>query len=492
MASQLVFISATGPQREIVPLLEKARTLLADDAYTARAKATASLALALRSSGDYERIERLVDEAVELAMRLDDPLAADLCLSLSQLALRGRPQTLERRLAIGELHFEVARRADSQYVLAHAGLFQMEHLLQLGRIDESATITEQTLQLSCQYSLKDCFAATNSIVLALLRGEWTELEERIEALRERGSRTRRDDAEGVYGAQMFALKRDLGQLSELEPLVRSLVEAPGSRAWLPGLIVVCTELGLMEHARALLDRLAQNDFSQLPRDDMFVACLAYCSEACVALGDSARAATIYRLLLPYADQTLNHPRAVCFGSAQLFLGLLAHTAGDDTAAREHFERAVARNREMRAWPWLARTLYHYGRFLLQVDRDPERELGRRFLTEADQLAGRLSMAALGRDIDRVLRGAIGDSPFPDGLTVREIDVLQLIAIGRSNKDISKALTISLNTVATHVRSILNKTGCANRTEAAAYAMRNELHAVSLAENHNRQQAQPAP
>ena len=128
----------------------------------------------------------------------------------------------------------------------------------------------------------------------------------------------------------------------------------------------------MEHARTLLDRLAQNDFAELPRDDMFVACLAYCSEACVALGDAARAATLYRLLLPYAEQTLNHPSAICFGSAQLFLGFLACTVGNDTAALEHFEQAVTRNREMRAWPWLARTLYHYGRFLLQADRDLER------------------------------------------------------------------------------------------------------------------------
>jgi DNA-binding NarL/FixJ family response regulator len=52
-----------------------------------------------------------------------------------------------------------------------------------------------------------------------------------------------------------------------------------------------------------------------------------------------------------------------------------------------------------------------------------------------------------------------------------MEVLELLAIGRSNKDISTVLSISLNTVATHVRSILAKTGCANRTEAAAYAMR---------------------
>jgi DNA-binding NarL/FixJ family response regulator len=61
--------------------------------------------------------------------------------------------------------------------------------------------------------------------------------------------------------------------------------------------------------------------------------------------------------------------------------------------------------------------------------------------------------------------------FPDDLTAREVEVLRLLAIGRTNKDVSLVLAISLNTVATHVRNILNKTQCANRTEAAAYAIR---------------------
>ena len=62
----------------------------------------------------------------------------------------------------------------------------------------------------------------------------------------------------------------------------------------------------------------------------------------------------------------------------------------------------------------------------------------------------------------------------DDLTPREVEVLRLIAIGRTNADIATALAISLNTVATHVRSILAKTGSSNRTEAAALAMRRGL------------------
>jgi DNA-binding NarL/FixJ family response regulator len=130
---------------------------------------------------------------------------------------------------------------------------------------------------------------------------------------------------------------------------------------------------------------------------------------------------------------------------------------------------------MNAWPWLARTQYRYGAFLLGSAGGDEQDRGRSLLREAEQLAGRLDMEALIDDISVALRGSQDGSAYPDGLTAREIEVLRLIAMGRSNKDISAVLAISLNTVATHVRSILNKTHCANRTEAAAYAIHQGLH-----------------
>jgi len=57
----------------------------------------------------------------------------------------------------------------------------------------------------------------------------------------------------------------------------------------------------------------------------------------------------------------------------------------------------------------------------------------------------------------------------NGLTRRELEVLQLIVQGKSNKYIASEMNRSLATVATHVRAILNKTHTANRTEAAAFA-----------------------
>ncbi len=56
------------------------------------------------------------------------------------------------------------------------------------------------------------------------------------------------------------------------------------------------------------------------------------------------------------------------------------------------------------------------------------------------------------------------------LTEREQDVLKLVAVGKSNADIAEDLIISINTVKTHIRSILDKLQLDNRTQAANYAM----------------------
>ncbi len=60
------------------------------------------------------------------------------------------------------------------------------------------------------------------------------------------------------------------------------------------------------------------------------------------------------------------------------------------------------------------------------------------------------------------------------LSPREIQVLRLVAEGKSNIDIAKKLTLSSTTVRNHVSAILNKLGLSNRIEAATYAVRNHI------------------
>ena len=72
-------------------------------------------------------------------------------------------------------------------------------------------------------------------------------------------------------------------------------------------------------------------------------------------------------------------------------------------------------------------------------------------------------------------GAVPNTvPLPAGLTGREVQVLRLIAAGKTNQGIAEELVISLNTVPRHVSNIFNKTGAANRVEAAVFAIRHGL------------------
>lgn len=66
------------------------------------------------------------------------------------------------------------------------------------------------------------------------------------------------------------------------------------------------------------------------------------------------------------------------------------------------------------------------------------------------------------------------SPHQVTLTDRERGVLREIAEGRADKEIARSLDITLSTVKSHVRSILNKLGVDSRTQAALYAVRTQM------------------
>jgi DNA-binding NarL/FixJ family response regulator len=67
-------------------------------------------------------------------------------------------------------------------------------------------------------------------------------------------------------------------------------------------------------------------------------------------------------------------------------------------------------------------------------------------------------------------GAAAQEPGPQ-LTAREREVLDLIAVGKSNREIARALTLAEKTVKTHVSNVLMKLGVADRTQAALWAVR---------------------
>jgi DNA-binding NarL/FixJ family response regulator len=84
----------------------------------------------------------------------------------------------------------------------------------------------------------------------------------------------------------------------------------------------------------------------------------------------------------------------------------------------------------------------------------------------------LSPAIAARLVDELAHGGRGGSV--DELTPRELEVLRLIARGRSNKRIALELGVAEKTVKTHVSHVLAKLGLSDRTQAALYAVREGL------------------
>lgn len=97
-------------------------------------------------------------------------------------------------------------------------------------------------------------------------------------------------------------------------------------------------------------------------------------------------------------------------------------------------------------------------------------------TQADELRRAIKAAAAGQvqlspqAAARLMR-EVKAPESPETLTERETDVLRLLAQGKANKEIARALGIGEKTVKTHVSNILAKLGVPSRTQAALYAVR---------------------
>lgn len=89
------------------------------------------------------------------------------------------------------------------------------------------------------------------------------------------------------------------------------------------------------------------------------------------------------------------------------------------------------------------------------------------------------VAAGGQVLDSRLAAASGsaDEPVPE-LTTRELEVLQLIVHGKSNRDIAQMLGVSVNTVAVHRANLMQTLGIHNTAELVVYAIRKGLATIT--------------
>jgi len=452
-------------------LLQEASAALGREDSTLRVGLLASLARALEFEGDSDQAALARADAIAMARRIDDrPGLATVLVGIYWA--RATTSLAEALEMLGEAR-DLAEEMGDVEGQAEATQWRVSALMALGEIVPAREELAIALDMAKNTRQPFMLHVTEHYrsALALLEGHLAEADAAAERSREWGQLLVGRDASSVYGIQMFGVRREQGRLAELAPVIRVLAAGDrGGGAWRPGLAAMLAELAMEEQVRGELDRLQAEGLDPL-REGLWLASLTYLADAASAVAHQGVASLVYPLLAPLAGRNVMIGHGVaCYGAANRYLGMLAATLGDTDDAASHFEAALHLNRQMGADTWLAHTAYEYGRMLLGR-RDSDR--GEQLLAEAALLAETVGMPTLLERV-RALTPASSPPPPPDGLSARELEVLRLVARGHSNREIGAALFISEHTAANHVRSILRKTACANRTEATAYAYRRGL------------------
>jgi DNA-binding CsgD family transcriptional regulator/tetratricopeptide (TPR) repeat protein len=455
------------PGEASLAMVSEAIRLIGADASPLRSRLESAQALALSRVGQLAAAYEALERAKALAG--DDPDARTLALWAATL-IETDPEEL---LARGKELEEWAIFTGDIWSAGTSSTNTLRALVALGRHDEAKEALEwhRTILPRLPIPLVEVELRCFECILALADGRFEEAEWAATRGRDAGG----DDvpgAEGGYGLQMFAIRRAQGRLAEVAPVLQLAASSAGG-VWSPGLAVLYAEVGRLDEARARLEALAPDGFGTIPRDALWPASLFFLAEVCLALDDQVHAAALYDELLPFRGRNLMVALTICFGPGDRLLGGLAGLLGRADLATEHLKAACDLAEQAGAPVWKAEAELQWARFL--ADRDPPavRAHASAALAIAEEL-GMASVAAGARELlDRPM-AVEAPSPFPNGLSGREVDVLQLVAAGCSNREIGERLSISANTAANHVRSILQKTASANRAEAAAFAARHDL------------------
>ena len=232
--------------------------------------------------------------------------------------------------------------------------------------------------------------------LALCHGDLEEADARAERSHEWSRLLTGRDASGIYGVQMFGIRREQGRLAELAPVIRVLAGGgrAGGGAWRPGLAALLAELGMEDEARRELVQLRREGLGTY-RESLWKASLTYLTDACAHVGDPELAELVYAELRPHSGTNIAIGHGVaCYGAADRYLGMLAATFGEWELAQSHFEEAMTLNRRMGARTWLAHTAYEYGRLLIRRNGVNGRARAATLLAEAGALAEQIGLPTL--------------------------------------------------------------------------------------------------
>jgi ATP/maltotriose-dependent transcriptional regulator MalT len=292
-----------------------------------------------------------------------------------------------------------------------------------------------------------------------LHGDWDDAMAEVRRAQEWLSDPPGQPAAGMAFYQRGELHRLQLELAQAEDAYRRAGDR--GREPQPGLALLRLAQGKLDIAEAMIRRALDEAAGDIERARL----LGPCVEILLAAGhlDMARGAAeelsgiAARLAAPSLD-----------AEAAYVTGMVLLAGGDARAALRTLRRAASTWSELQAPLQCARVRVGIGLAC--------RDLGDLDTAGNEFDAARRAFTDLGAELELTRLDALMErAPVPaGGLTPREIEVLRLVAKGRTNREIADALVISERTVARHMSNMLTKLGVSNRAAATAFAYEHDL------------------
>lgn len=462
-------------------LLEKAMTLIGHGSLRAEALGSKYGLALYRDTGDYPKAVSILNRALGAARKSNDKEQEKATLinrgwiEYHELNYGTSHQIAEQVLKIAQDDRDIWTEGMARSISGLA-------LLGLGRISEAEDQARRASSIASRFNIRFVQSGVFTFLFSVERqkGNLTGARQIVDSVRGRGEEPFRT----WHLINSALLCYEQGEISSGRLLVKEVLQRQDTvdipPHWTGSIALVIPYLAWVSGQADMLsvaESTASKILSQgnMRRGDL-VTVSAGLGLISAIRGDRESAARLYDRLLSCEGLVVSPSLGLC---GDHVLALVALTAGANDRAMRHFEAGLVFCQKRDLVLELAYTCRDYAEFLLRFAPAAHRQRILDLCQMADEISQRLNFVLLMDRVRKVLheieQNTEGrESGYPDSLSEREVEVLRLISQGLSNILIGERLFISPHTVANHVRSILEKTGAANRTEAAAYATRHGL------------------